>query len=135
MHDHASGCAASGKQSAREQKCHAAELLCDFSRISNLGVVSAASAFSERYLGSPRANPRVYEVNFLFLAASHSHTHPLTLHTLARFLLFLSQMSSLAQRAGQLEDKNFLIIHPTADGEWAVSSSSRSFTFEIKEIT
>ncbi|XP_058250892.1 dipeptidyl aminopeptidase-like protein 6b isoform X3 [Hemibagrus wyckioides] len=44
-----------------------------------------ASAFSERYLGSPRSNPRVYE------------------------------MSSLAHRAGQLEDKNFLIIHPTAD--------------------
>ncbi|XP_047677524.1 dipeptidyl aminopeptidase-like protein 6b isoform X2 [Tachysurus fulvidraco] len=44
-----------------------------------------ASAFSERYLGSPRANPRVYET------------------------------SSLAHRAGQLEDKNFLIIHPTAD--------------------
>ncbi|XP_026792335.3 dipeptidyl aminopeptidase-like protein 6b isoform X1 [Pangasianodon hypophthalmus] len=44
-----------------------------------------ASAFSERYLGSPRSNARVYE------------------------------MSSLAHRAGQLEDKNFLIIHPTAD--------------------
>ncbi|KAK2860845.1 hypothetical protein Q7C36_005011 [Tachysurus vachellii] len=44
-----------------------------------------ASAFSERYLGSPRANPRVYET------------------------------SSLAHRAGQLEDKSFLIIHPTAD--------------------
>ncbi|KAK3546580.1 hypothetical protein QTP70_029946 [Hemibagrus guttatus] len=44
-----------------------------------------ASAFSERYLGSPRSNPRVYE------------------------------MSSLAHRTGQLEDKNFLIIHPTAD--------------------
>ncbi|GAA6091976.1 dipeptidyl aminopeptidase-like protein 6b isoform X1 [Tachysurus ichikawai] len=44
-----------------------------------------ASAFSERYLGSPRANPRVYET------------------------------SSLAHRAGQLEEKNFLIIHPTAD--------------------
>ncbi|XP_076000936.1 A-type potassium channel modulatory protein DPP6-like [Genypterus blacodes] len=44
-----------------------------------------ASAFSERYLGSPKTDSRVY------------------------------QTSNLAHRAGQLLDKQYLIIHPTAD--------------------
>ncbi|KAM4604780.1 A-type potassium channel modulatory protein DPP6-like [Polymixia lowei] len=44
-----------------------------------------ASAFSERYLGSPKTDSRVY------------------------------QMANLAHSAGQLVDKQYLIIHPTAD--------------------
>ncbi|XP_056149185.1 dipeptidyl aminopeptidase-like protein 6 [Lampris incognitus] len=44
-----------------------------------------ASAFSERYLGSPKTDSRVY------------------------------QMANLAHRPGQLQDKQYLIIHPTAD--------------------
>uniref|UniRef100_A0A667ZCU6 Dipeptidyl-peptidase 6b n=1 Tax=Myripristis murdjan TaxID=586833 RepID=A0A667ZCU6_9TELE len=44
-----------------------------------------ASAFSERYLGSPKTDSRAY------------------------------QMANLAHRAGQLLDKQYLIIHPTAD--------------------
>ncbi|XP_077592708.1 A-type potassium channel modulatory protein DPP6 isoform X2 [Stigmatopora nigra] len=44
-----------------------------------------ASAFSERYLGMPKPDPRVYA------------------------------MSNLAHRAAQFLDKKFLIVHPTAD--------------------
>ncbi|KAF7656562.1 hypothetical protein LDENG_00039470 [Lucifuga dentata] len=44
-----------------------------------------ASAFSERYLGTPKTDSRVY------------------------------QMANLAHRAGQLLEKQYLIIHPTAD--------------------
>lgn len=102
-----------------------------YSVISNLGVVLAASAFSERYLGSPRSNPRVYEVNLFLLRYTHpllSPSFPVTLHH--RVYSLLSQMSSLAHRAGQLEDKNFLIIHPTADGEFdSLTSSPRFVSF------
>uniref|UniRef100_A0A668AQZ5 A-type potassium channel modulatory protein DPP6 n=1 Tax=Myripristis murdjan TaxID=586833 RepID=A0A668AQZ5_9TELE len=45
----------------------------------------AASAFSERYLGLPKPDPRAYT------------------------------MANLAHRASQFMDKKFLIIHPTAD--------------------
>lgn len=44
-----------------------------------------ASAFSERYLGLPKPDPRAYT------------------------------MANLAHRASQFMDKKFLIIHPTAD--------------------
>lgn len=88
-----------------------------------ISVVLAASAFSERYLGSPRSNPRVYEVNLFLLHYANTHfpqPYIIIIIIMVCFLFFhslLSQMSSLAHRAGQLEDKSFLIIHPTADGE------------------
>ncbi|KAL7879437.1 hypothetical protein SRHO_G00016910 [Serrasalmus rhombeus] len=62
-----------------------------------------ASAFSERYLGLPRSNQRVYE------------------------------MSSLAQRSGRLEDKKFLIIHPTADEKVHFQHTAKFITHLINE--
>lgn len=41
-----------------------------------------------------------------------------------RSFLFLPQMANLAQRAGLLAQKQYLIIHPTADGNGACSSLS-----------
>lgn len=38
-----------------------------------------------------------------------------------RLFLFFLQMANLAQRAGQLAQKQYLIIHPTADGKEAFS--------------
>lgn len=96
-------------------------------RLTRLFIVSpAASAFSERYLGS-KTDSRVYTVKL----------RPLTLKTCSQsgqgwsegsfiqevvcgangiFLLFVLQMANLAHRAGQLLQKQYLIIHPTADG-------------------
>lgn len=62
-----------------------------------------ASAFSERYLGLPRANQRVYEV------------------------------SNLAQRSGRLDDKKFLIIHPTADEKVHFQHTAKYITHLINE--
>ncbi|KAI4878671.1 hypothetical protein NFI96_017605 [Prochilodus magdalenae] len=62
-----------------------------------------ASAFSERYLGLPRSNQRVYEV------------------------------SSLAQHSGQLEDKKFLIIHPTADEKVHFQHTAKFITHLINQ--
>ncbi|KAL7876649.1 hypothetical protein AOLI_G00116120 [Acnodon oligacanthus] len=62
-----------------------------------------ASAFSERYLGLPRSNQRVYE------------------------------MSSLAQRSGRLEDKKFLIVHPTADEKVHFQHTAKFITHLINE--
>ncbi|XP_066536877.1 dipeptidyl aminopeptidase-like protein 6b isoform X2 [Hoplias malabaricus] len=62
-----------------------------------------ASAFSERYLGHPRSNQRVYE------------------------------MSSLAQRSGHLDEKKFLIIHPTADEKVHFQHTAKFITHLINE--
>lgn len=35
---------------------------------------------------------------------------------LMRYMFFFLQMANLAHRAGQLLQKQYLIIHPTADG-------------------
>ncbi|XP_034092391.1 dipeptidyl aminopeptidase-like protein 6 isoform X3 [Gymnodraco acuticeps] len=51
-----------------------------------------ASAFSERYLGLPKPDPRAYT------------------------------MANLAHKASQFMDKKFLIIHPTADGSFPTYS-------------
>uniref|UniRef100_A0A3Q2YYK4 A-type potassium channel modulatory protein DPP6 n=1 Tax=Hippocampus comes TaxID=109280 RepID=A0A3Q2YYK4_HIPCM len=59
-----------------------------FGKVTNKPFLSSlfqASAFSERYLGKPKPDPRAYA------------------------------MANLAHRAAQFLDKKFLIIHPTAD--------------------
>ncbi|XP_062849828.1 dipeptidyl aminopeptidase-like protein 6b isoform X2 [Trichomycterus rosablanca] len=62
-----------------------------------------ASAFSERYLGSPQTNRRVYE------------------------------MSSLAHRTSQLGDKKFLLVHPTADEKVHFQHTARFITHLIND--
>ncbi|CAL8279965.1 unnamed protein product [Lota lota] len=62
-----------------------------------------ASAFSERYLGSPKTESRVY------------------------------QMSNLALRAGRLLDKQYLIIHPTADEKVHFQHSAKFISHLISE--
>lgn len=89
----------------------------------------AASAFSERYLGL-KTDSRVYSVKShhfcLFIQIMHfwgrlrgllSKVH---IDDMVDFLLPLFlQMTNLAQGnfAEQLKDKQYLIIHPTADGK------------------
>uniref|UniRef100_A0A667ZCK8 Dipeptidyl-peptidase 6b n=1 Tax=Myripristis murdjan TaxID=586833 RepID=A0A667ZCK8_9TELE len=62
-----------------------------------------ASAFSERYLGSPKTDSRAY------------------------------QMANLAHRAGQLLDKQYLIIHPTADGNVLIMFDSLFLILAVKK--
>lgn len=50
------------------------------------------------------------------------------------FFQHVQQMSNLAHRASQFVDKKFLIIHPTADGEYAFQSFS-FFAFVCCEST
>ncbi|XP_030219459.1 dipeptidyl aminopeptidase-like protein 6 isoform X2 [Gadus morhua] len=62
-----------------------------------------ASAFSERYLGSPKTEPRVY------------------------------QMSNLAVQTHQLQDKQYLIIHPTADEKVHFQHSAKFISHLISQ--
>ncbi|KAM3866400.1 A-type potassium channel modulatory protein DPP6-like [Diretmus argenteus] len=62
-----------------------------------------ASAFSERYLGSPKTDSRVY------------------------------QMASLSHRVGQLLDKQYLIIHPTADEKVHFQHTAKFINYLIGE--
>lgn len=84
-------------------------------RKSDLALFSAASAFSERYLGLPKPDPRAY-------AVGSAPTPSVSLTVIDRSplspsrLFFTPQMANLAHRASQFLDKKFLIIHPTADG-------------------
>lgn len=74
----------------------------------------AASAFSERYLGLPKPDPRAYTVRLVSRIPAviigrsifiWSHSFPIS-----------PQTANLAHRASQFMDKKFLIVHPTADG-------------------
>lgn len=82
--------------------------------------LSPASAFSERYLGLPKPDPRAYTVR----SDSTSYcmiTEIISVISISNHLIcvcvFTPQMANLAHRASQFTDKKFLIIHPTADGE------------------
>lgn len=96
---------------------------------------SSASAFSERYLGSPKTDSRVYQVDFQHFTLSNGcveskglfqgvmSTRRKVRKTVSKSVLndwFFSfsffQMANLAHRGGQLLDKQYMIIHPTADG-------------------
>ncbi|XP_077364842.1 A-type potassium channel modulatory protein DPP6 isoform X2 [Festucalex cinctus] len=63
-----------------------------------------ASAFSERYLGVPKPDPRAYA------------------------------MANLAHRASQFLDKKFLIIHPTADGKNMAPRTAQFAIFSVSCI-
>lgn len=87
---------------------------------------NAASAFSERYLGA-KTDSRVYTVKYppFFLLCFRMLSSDNELGGLYKrtcqwhggfpSVSFL-QMANLAHRAGQLLEKQYLIIHPTADG-------------------
>uniref|UniRef100_A0AAZ3R292 Dipeptidyl-peptidase 6b n=1 Tax=Oncorhynchus tshawytscha TaxID=74940 RepID=A0AAZ3R292_ONCTS len=62
-----------------------------------------ASAFSERYLGSPKTDSRIYS------------------------------MASLAHRAGRLMDRKYMIIHPTADEKVHFQHSAKFINHLINE--
>lgn len=74
----------------------------------------AASAFSERYLG-PKTDSRVYTVKtFQYL---NQRDFKWAEFWVMECLFVFLQMANLAHRAGQLLQKQYLIIHPTADGK------------------
>jgi len=77
----------------------------------------AASAFSERYLGS-KTDARVYTVTLECLTMFSRREPMWSPGSLCEVDLSLSflQTANLAHRAGQLLQKQYLIIHPTADG-------------------
>lgn len=83
----------------------------------------AASAFSERYLGS-KTDSRAYTVRALELGKVGGHGGASSKMLLTLLLVFVavsppttSQMANLVHRAHQLLQKQYLIIHPTADGK------------------
>lgn len=81
-----------------------------------MSCLPVASAFSERYLGLPKPDPRAYAVRYdsIFVITSP----PAGVLSDAKFLSYLYlKMANLAHRASQFTEKKFLIIHPTADGE------------------
>ena len=78
-----------------------------------------ASAFSERYLGQPKPDPRAYAVCLLYSAFTWTpYVGPLcfSIGLLNNIVGIHPQMANLAHRASQFLDKKFLIVHPTADG-------------------
>lgn len=83
---------------------------------------TTASAFSERYLGS-KTDSRVYSVKLLptVLWPKVQKRWMIMKTNAIRSFLFFPQMANLAQRAGLLAQKQYLIIHPTADGNWDFS--------------
>lgn len=100
---------------------------------------ATASAFSERYLGS-KTDSRVYSVKLFhhvptlprFLCIKVQKRWMIMKTNAICLLLFFPQMANLAQRAGQLAQKQYLIIHPTADGNAALSFLSARATFIIE---
>ncbi|KAF3836220.1 hypothetical protein F7725_028778 [Dissostichus mawsoni] len=77
-----------------------------------------ASAFSERYLGLPKPDPRAYTVRFHFNSDVSNSVIIIVVFHLILFVavcLITPQMANLAHKASQFMDKKFLIIHPTAD--------------------
>lgn len=87
----------------------------------------AASAFSERYLGS-KTDSRAYTVRALRCFCSDGDgVSSLKVVVMGCFCPPPPQMANLVHRAHQLLQKQYLIIHPTADGKKALSSHYNAY--------